>query len=239
MRYVTGVYWSAGGTVCGNQDSLLLMQVLTARGRVVLAAVCDGMGGLCRGEAASACVTEQLQSWFYDTLLHAIRKKKRLWVIRRSLDRLVFQMQYCIQKYADQEKISIGTTMSVLVLHEKNYLLWHLGDSRIYRLRKGRHKINRLTKDHAAGANCLTKCIGSFGYFRPDYQMGVVGKGEGFLVCSDGFWRCITEKELADVLSPMQTAGERQIEKRLGEIAKCNIKRGERDNMSAIYIKTE
>lgn len=239
MRYVTGVYWSAGGTVSGNQDSLLLMQVLTARGRVALAAVCDGMGGLCRGEAASACVTEQLQGWFYDTLLYAIRKKKRLWVIRRSLDRLVFQLQHCIQRYAAQEKISVGTTMSVLVLHEKNYLLWHLGDSRIYRLGKGHHKIRRLTKDHAAGAGCLTKCVGSFGYFRPDYQMGVVKRGEGFLVCSDGFWRRITEEELADVLSPAQAVEEQQIEKRLGEIAKCNIKRGERDNMSAIYIKTE
>ncbi len=236
MRYLTGVYWSAGSVTEENQDSLLLMQVLTARGRIVMAAVCDGMGGIDKGELASGCVTEQLQRWFYDTLLRAVRKKKRLWVIRRSLDRLVCQIQCCMRRHAGQERISFGTTMSVLVLFERRYLLWHLGDSRIYRLEK-KKRVCRMTKDHCAGPNCLTKCVGSFGYFRPDYRMGILQRGEGFLVCSDGFWRNISEAELGDVLNPERIREEWQIEKRLKEIADRDCRRGERDNLSAVYIK--
>ncbi len=45
MRYLTNVYWNRGREAEKNQDSVLLQQVLTGRGRVLLAAVCDGMGG--------------------------------------------------------------------------------------------------------------------------------------------------------------------------------------------------
>ena len=65
MRYLTGVYWCRGRVAQGNQDSVVLLQVLTARGRVLMAAVCDGMSGLAQGETASGYVTERLQEWFY------------------------------------------------------------------------------------------------------------------------------------------------------------------------------
>ena len=84
MRYLTGVYWERGRRAMRNQDSVVLLQVLTARGRVLMAAVCDGMGGLEQGETASGYVTRRLQEWFYASLLRAIRKRKAYWIIRRS-----------------------------------------------------------------------------------------------------------------------------------------------------------
>ena len=61
MQYVTAVYWNRGSVAACNQDSLTLQQVLTGRGRVLMAAVCDGMGGLQQGETASGYMTERLQ----------------------------------------------------------------------------------------------------------------------------------------------------------------------------------
>ena len=136
MKYLTGVYWERGSEADTNQDSLVLLQVLTARGRVLMAAVCDGMGGLAQGEWASGYVTQRLQEWFYESLLRSVRKKKPYWVIRRSLDRLVYHMQEQIALYGEREGIRLGTTMTVLVLWEKTYLLWHLGDTRGYLLHK-------------------------------------------------------------------------------------------------------
>ena len=162
MQYLTGVYWCRGCRARDNQDSVVLLQALTARGRVLLAAVCDGMGGLAQGEIASGYVTERLQEWFYESVLYAVRKKKPYWVIRRSLDRLTFHMQQQLQQYARQEEIDLGTTMTVLVIWERTYLIWHLGDSRLYRLR-GRH-MERVTRDHIRRREQLTKCVGSFGY---------------------------------------------------------------------------
>lgn len=235
MDFLTGVYWCRGRVAKRNQDALLLQQALTRRGRVLLAAVCDGMGGASQGGTAGAYVAERLQEWFYTEFLRMLGKKKRIWVIRRSLDRLVWHMQEQMRRYGRQEEISLGTTMTVLVMWEKVWLLWHLGDSRAYRLRKGR--MEQLTTDHVHGTGMLTKCVGSFGNFVPEHEMGVLGEGEGFLLCSDGFRRRIAEQELGDILMPAQLRKEEQIEKRLKEIGEACMKRGERDNLSAVYIK--
>lgn len=236
MQYLTGVYWCRGCEAESNQDALLLQQVLTYRGRVLLAAVCDGMGGVSQGEMAGAYVVERLQEWFYKEFLWMLGRKKRIWIIRRSLDRLVWHMQEQMRQYGRQEEISLGTTMTVLVIWEKAWLLWHLGDSRAYRLRGGR--MEQLTTDHVHGSGMLTKCVGSFGSFAPEHGMGVPGTGDGFLLCSDGFRRHITEDELRDVLLPAELKGEEQIERRLREIGEACMKRGERDNLSAIYVKS-
>ena len=257
MRYISGVYWERGSVANTNQDSLILLQVLTAKGRVLMAAVCDGMGGLKQGEWASGYVTRRLQEWFYESLLRAIQKKKPYWVIKRSLNRLVYHMQEQMSQYGRQESIRLGTTMTVLVLWEKTYLLWHLGDSRAYwicraggsrearltmpesRSKKSRSKIVCLTKDHVKGVNQLTKCVGSFGYEIPDFKLGILKDGQSILLCSDGYRLYVTESELADVLNPYQIAEESQIARRLQEIGNACMKRGERDNLSAVYVKVE
>ena len=48
MKIISGVYWDQGEREF-NQDSLALQQVMTNRGRVLLAAVSDGIGGLKEG----------------------------------------------------------------------------------------------------------------------------------------------------------------------------------------------
>lgn len=237
MRYLTGVYWCQGRVRKDNQDSVVLLQALTARGRVLMAAVCDGMGGLAQGETASGYVTERLQEWFYESLLYAVRKKKPYWVMRRSLDRLTFHMQQQLQQYAEREEIELGTTMTVLVIWEKVWLVWHLGDSRFYRMHGGR--MDRVTKDHIMKRQQLTKCVGSFGYYVPDHHMGRIRPGEGMLLCSDGFRHCVTGEELREVLAPGQIREEGQIERRLIEIGEACMKRGESDNLSAVYVKAE
>lgn len=287
MNYLTGVYWNRGSAAALNQDSLILQQVLTRRGRILLAAVCDGMGGLQQGETASGYMAERLQEWFYGFLMRAVNKKKPYWMIRRSIDRLVYHVQEQMLLYSRKEQIDLGTTMSVLLLWDNIYLIWHLGDSRIYYMRKGsrycggqsfgknrqcggqsfqknkycgkqgceknkhngrwirrkggygewRKGIECMTEDHVKGRNQLTKCVGSFGYYRPDYRMGMVKEGDAFLLCSDGFRHCVTDQELADILHPQRLQEELQVERRLKEIGDACIKRGEKDNLSAVYIK--
>lgn len=249
MRYLTGVYWERGSAAKANQDSVVLLQVLTARGRVTMAAVCDGMGGLSQGETASGHVTQRLQEWFYESLLYAVQKRKPYWVIRRSLDRLVYHMQEQLLQYGSREKIGLGTTMTVLVLWERTYLIWHLGDSRVYRIgggvggtregRQGKQGAACLTADHAKDRHILTKCVGSFGYERPDFRMGSFRSGQALLLCSDGFRHCVTKQELSEALNPGLIREEEQIARRLREIGETCMKRGEKDNMSAIYIKGE
>ena len=66
--------------------------------------------------------------------------------------------------------------------------------------------------------------------------MGAAGKGEAFLLCSDGFWHAIKTEELGETLAPDSLTEER-CDRRLREIGEAAIRRGERDNLSAVYIK--
>ena len=235
MRYWTNVYWNKGREAEKNQDSVALQQVLTSKGRVLLAVVCDGMGGIARGEAASGYAAERLREWFYTELFAMMRKNKRYWVLRRSLDRMVFHMQGQLAQYAGREELSLGTAMTAFLVWERTWLLWHLGDSRAYRLREER--IEQLTEDHAQDGGKLTKCLGSFGYFTPQHGMGVLKPGDGILICTDGFRRRVTGVELQAVMNPRALSGEEQIGRRLKEIGETCMKRGETDNLSAVYIK--
>lgn len=235
MRYLTNVYWCRGSESQKNQDSVVLQQVLTRTGRVLMAAVCGGMEGIPCGETASGYAAQSLQEWFYGELLCMVQKRKRCWVIRRSLDRLVFHMHRQFKRYAEQKSVSLGTTMTVLVVWEKTWMLWHLGDSRAYRFR-GR-KMERLSRDHVCGTGELTKCLGSLGYFVPEHGMGVLKPGEGILLCTDGFWRRVSGDELRGVMNPRELASEEQIGRRLKEIGSACMKRGERDDLSAVFVK--
>ncbi|MBD5519656.1 MAG: serine/threonine-protein phosphatase [Lachnospiraceae bacterium] len=237
MNYEADVYWNKGVLHDVNQDSLVLIQALTSQGRVLMAAICDGMGGMDMGEVASGYLTEELVTWFYDGLLDAIGKKKALWIIGRCAKRKLYQIQRRIECYAGKRSLEIGTTMSMLILWEKRYLIWHLGDSRIYRLKRGREaKVQLLTKDHADNEGRLFKCIGNFGYFVPDFTMGSVKKGEAFLICSDGFRKRIDVEEMGEALSPSRIR-ENRIRKHLREIGDAAMRRGERDDISAVYVK--
>lgn len=237
MNYEADIYWNKGCGRAVNQDSLILLQALTSQGRVLMAAICDGMGGMDMGECASGYMTEELVTWFYDGLLTAIGKKKALWVIRRMAERKVYQIQSRLKRYADKRSLSMGTTMSMLVLWEKKYLIWHLGDSRIYYLHRGvKARARLVTKDHADAEGRLTKCVGSFGFFVPDFRMGAVKKGEAFLLCSDGFRNRMDVEEIGSVLAPWQMT-EDKIRKRLREVGNAAVRRGERDDLSAVYVK--
>ncbi|HAN50469.1 MAG TPA: hypothetical protein DCP96_02065 [Lachnospiraceae bacterium] len=52
-----------------NQDSMLLKQIETKEGQIVFAALCDGMGGMSKGELASATVIRDFDHWFDNSYL--------------------------------------------------------------------------------------------------------------------------------------------------------------------------
>ncbi|MDE7284354.1 MAG: hypothetical protein K2N85_12350 [Lachnospiraceae bacterium] len=235
MHYDAGVYWNKGAVSDINQDSLVLMQVLTSKGRVLMAAVCDGMGEM--GEYASGYLTQELTAWFEDGLLDSLCKKKPLCAIRRFVERKVYSMQCRMHEYAENCGQMIGTTLSMLILWEKRYMLWRLGDSRIYYLVSGKKVPIRMkglvnTKESEE----LPKYIGSAGFFLPDFEEGTIKSGDAFLLCSDAFIRRMTLEEIAGVLVSNKMT-EDACKRRLREIGEAAMRRGERDNMSAVYVR--
>lgn len=236
MKIISGVFWDRGNRDV-NQDSLVLEQVLTSRGRVLLAAVSDGIGGLSEGEVASGFILEKLLTNFYQQILPLIGRGKGGRAIRRSILRCFFESSQTLEKYGISKEISLGATISVLLVVKNRYLMFHLGDSRIYELKV--NKLKQITRDHSQGGNALTKCLGSFPYQYPDIYTGYIRKKTGFLLCSDGFSHFLKEDTFVQMLSPKEISGEEQIGRRLREIAHHHLRQGEQDNISAVYVVCE
>ncbi len=234
MKIVSGVYWDQGGRSI-NQDSLTFQQVLTCQGRVALAVVSDGIGGLMRGEIASGFITEKLVENFYGQLVSLVGRRRGKRAIKNSLLRCFHSMNEELRRYGEREEFRLGATVSLLFVWKKRYMIFHLGDSRIYLCRKGRMKL--LTEDHSAPDGGLLKCMGSFPFQYPAVSFGRLRKKSGFLLCTDGFYRTFGE-EAPQVLAPEEVNREEQIERRLRELGRSAGRKGEQDNLSAIYLTT-
>lgn len=82
-----------GTTKDTNQDSILVKHGQYSGGEVLMAIVCDGMGGLSKGELASATVIRAFDKWFDEELpyeleeldLHVIGYHE--WSASRRLDK--------------------------------------------------------------------------------------------------------------------------------------------------------
>ena len=64
MGFLSVVHSDTGIHKDMNQDAVLIKEAETDYGKVMLAVVCDGMGGLSRGEVASAALIRAFSDWF-------------------------------------------------------------------------------------------------------------------------------------------------------------------------------
>ena len=64
MRFLATADTDIGTTKQTNQDSLLIKRASTPHEEILMAVVCDGMGGLAKGELASATVIREFSNWF-------------------------------------------------------------------------------------------------------------------------------------------------------------------------------
>ena len=64
MNFLTAYCTDIGVKRPTNQDSLCIKTAHTSKGNTSLIVVCDGMGGLQKGELASASVVKAFSAWF-------------------------------------------------------------------------------------------------------------------------------------------------------------------------------
>ncbi len=148
--------------------------------------------------------------------------------------------------------IKLGTTMTMALLYGKKlfsrrgacpfmeYIIFHAGDSRACLFGK-RQKL--LTKDDSTKGRELSRCIGSFPWQGVYKSHGRIYSGERLLLCSDGFWRRLGEKEMAESLGKCafflrkRRLTEAQLEKRLQKLGRVGRTRGEKDNQAAVAVE--
>jgi serine/threonine protein phosphatase PrpC len=205
-----------------NEDSFL---TLPEQGLFMVA---DGMGGHNAGEVASRLVVETLseealklpelqerQSWW-----------RRLFSKSRSTfnpvewlhDTLAAANRKIWQAAQDSpERKGMGTTVALILKRDQALLTAHVGDSRVYRLRKG--QLNQLTQDHSlaqelvrqgvmseeealysAPSNVLTRALGVRDQVAEDIIYHSVEQDDYFIICSDGLYNMVDDEEILKIM---------------------------------------
>lgn len=259
MRYLLSYHTDTGRVKKVNQDSLLLGMGCLKGERSVLAVLCDGMGGLEKGEVASASVVRQFARWFrqeYPALLKRGKRNLEAGILSAWTDILEHE-DAAIGAYGREHGITVGTTATAILFAGGAYYIAHVGDGRVYELGDG---ILQLTRDQTLAQreveqgrlteaeaesdsrrNVLLQSIGAGsstgGRPVPVFIRGAVRKGGVYLLCSDGFRHEVLKEELLQAFHPPSMAGEADMKAACVRITELDKARGEADNISVIAVK--
>lgn len=206
--------------------------------------VADGMGGHAVGDLASRITVSTLPLAYYK--LDAVDVESRLRQAVIAANKAIND-----KSRENREFEGMGTTCSVLSLSSAGAMIGHVGDSRVYRVRRGR--IEQLTFDHSLQwemirlgrataenvelyhpRNVITRCLG------PDLSVQVDVEGpfsvepnDVFMLCSDGLTNHVTDEEIGVVLSSLPPEKSSRL---LIDLANC---RGGSDNSTVIVVRID
>jgi PPM family protein phosphatase len=230
--------------------------------------VADGMGGAAAGELASRIFAETALEVFLKAQGRSeteIQGKAQT-TIDNSDDVTIIRSETEIPKRVQtafilaNKKIldhvnktpqheGMGCTAELIAFSDDNFVIGHLGDSRIYRIRNG--QLKQLTKDHSlvqdqidqglispeearshSLRNVITRAVGIEKSFELDMLRGKTTSGDLFLLCSDGLTDMVDDNLIRKVLSsPIDLS---QKTEKLVEMANSA---GGRDNITVVLTE--
>lgn len=254
MNFIISANTDVGIVKSTNQDSLTVMVINTNQGRIAFAVLCDGMGGLDKGEVASASVIHAFHKWVAEELPKLCDAPLEDAVIRSQWERIITEQNRSIKAYGARQGVRLGTTAVVMLLTQQRYYILNVGDSRAYELADGVRQITadqtfvarevamgNMTPEQAAQdsrRNVLLQCVGASEDVYPDMFFGDVRAGAVYMLCSDGFRHEITEAELFAALQPGVLFDDYTMQQHSLQLIELNKQRQERDNISVALIRT-
>lgn len=224
-----------------NEDSIGVFE----EGSRFCALVCDGLGGHGHGEIASALAVQEFKNTF------ELKENKFLSTAFEKAQARILQEQNLRATKGEMK------TTAVCLYVEGNRLAWgHIGDSRLYAFKKNKIKIH--TYDHSVpqmlvysrqikekqirnhpDRNRLLKVLGTE-WESTQYELSDwydFDAFDSFLLCSDGFWELIEDKQMEKTLKRSETP--QQWISQMTEIVRKNGAGKNMDNYSAIAVWIE
>lgn len=179
----------------------------------VIAAVADGVGGA-RGGRVAAEVAVRL---FIDGMLGQSEARD----VRRSGGVAIEAANSWVHGMAqhDPELADMACTLTALVLRGRRLHVFHIGDTRLYRLRDDRLEL--LTTDHTPGrpgtSHALTRALGPLDSVRVDYLEDEARPHDRLLLVSDGVHGALADRQIEAELG--RRAGPEETARRLVDAA--------------------
>ena len=243
-----------GNTREVNQDALVIRTEKTDVGPLVMAAVCDGVGGMSRGEVASSYVAHSLSEWFEHKLPGLLSEGYSFASVKAGIEYIIRKMSREVETFADMRQCQMGTTLSLLLLVDGHCVTANVGDSRIYEING--EGITQLTRDQSFvqrqvdlgnltfeqaqtddRRNILLQCVGVSAGLVPEIAERDASLGTAYLICSDGFRHKLSQEEIgAGIWQAATSGGRERMNGKLAEMARLCMSRGETDNITAAVV---
>ncbi len=206
--------------------------------------VADGMGGHAGGDVASSLATQTVTAVAderFETI--EIARERLVEAIKTSAAELV----EAVRQHPDLT--GMGTTVSALLRHNNHVVIAHIGDSRVYRFRRG--VLEQITTDHTfvqklvetgrisaeealvhPRRNVLMRVLGDFdGSVDIDSAVVDTEPGDRWLLCSDGLCGFVPETAIAQVLATEPDAA-----KAAERLIALTLDRGAPDNVTIVIV---
>ncbi|EAR63009.1 bifunctional protein-serine/threonine kinase/phosphatase [Neptuniibacter caesariensis] len=166
----------------------------------VALALADGISSSDVSQIASETAVKNFLEDFYST--------SDAWTVQRSGERVLEAINGWLYSQTQRSEYRLNKdkgyvcTLSALVFKARIAHLFHIGDSRIYRLREG--GIEQLTKDHrvwkSKDESYLSRALGVSLDLDLDYQQQHLKEGDIYLLCTDGVYEFSETQFVLDTL---------------------------------------
>lgn len=256
MEFTAAYHTDIGTRKKTNQDSLAFRVIDSPKGQIAFGIICDGMGGLEKGELASKEVIKAFTDWFDNKFISELEAGTfKAGSLHKDWNDIIQSQNKNLGIYGAVHNIMLGTTVSALLLFQDYYYVCHVGDSRIYEISKDGTKqitedqswVHRevvrgnLTEEEAKvhpKRSVLLQCVGASQEVIPDFLRGQVRENATYYLCSDGFRHQISDKEVAEELGPNAAKDPVTIKRGAEYLTELVKKRKETDNITVVVIHT-
>ena len=226
-----------------NQDYFYISNSLS---EVQIYIVADGMGGYKGGDIASKIATQCVKSYIENNFKDTPKDKHSLIQLVGSSIEYANMIVYEKSK-EDKELEGMGTTLEICLIYNNKVYIGHVGDSRIYRIRKD--IIRKLTQDHSyvqklvkdgkitkeeaeihPRKNMLMKAIGCNAFVEPDVAVKGFQKDDILVMATDGLTNLVKQEEIYKIVKE-------DIERAPKELIDLANEKGGYDNITIAVIK--
>ena len=254
MKFIISAATDIGLKKDTNQDSYHVKVLTTRQGKMVFAVMCDGMGGLAKGEVASASLVNAFIKWSENELAILCEGEIEDAKIRIDWSNIVTEYNEKIKSYGKLSGVNMGTTVTAILITPQRYYIINVGDTRAYEICESVRVLTRdqtvvarevelgnLTEEEAKNdsrRSVLLQCVGASDMVYPDMFFGDTRLNAVYMLCSDGFRHEITEDEIYSFLNPGVMNDAEGMKSNMIALIELNKQRQERDNISVISIRT-
>lgn len=164
----------------------------------LVAAIADGMSGSDGGKEASQMSVRLFLSDYYST--------SESWSVKKAVTKVISAMNTWLysqgQKQYDSAK-GMVTTFTAIVIKSQTLHMFHIGDSRLYRLRKG--ELEQLSHDHRVwisnNQEYLSRALGIDTKLNIDYRSIAVEQDDIYFLSTDGVHDFVGDIELQQLIT--------------------------------------